>query len=129
MSFVETINAQIGTQPNTGSPTGVAYATTPICLTRQLALRTLYELELTTDSPVAIQFGSVTAANTVNMNVFQGQGNAVTAAVTWANGTGQTIPFDPLLLLQSDSQPITAITLTRTPGVDTIIEIFLGQNA
>ena len=111
-----------------GQPTSfVAGITTPIQESFVLSAKSLGEFVLTEDSAMALPFGGVTNANIVIMKALPG-GGPVTAAVTSAAGTAQKDPFDTYFINMSEGVPITAITLTRTAGVLTTVEFFLGQS-
>jgi hypothetical protein len=82
------------------------------------------EYELIADAPVTVGFGGVTNANVVIIKV---DGERITARLTSAAGSTQSIPVEEFLALISLSVPITAIDLTRATGVTTTVRVFLGQ--
>lgn len=91
-----------------------------------LSAKTTTDVLLTVDTPVAVNFGGVTVANVV---ILKAVGGKVTARLTSADGTSQSVPFDTYLILMNDAVPITAIDLTRVAGTSTIVRVFLGDKA
>lgn len=84
------------------------------------------EVLLSSDAPVAVQFGGVTNAHVVALKAVGGK---VKAAITTADGAAQAVPFDSTLILMSSKAPVTAITITREPGVEATVRVFLGEKA
>lgn len=126
MTWTFTFDALASWQPAVGAPSGVASGQVSLFETLALAKVTSSgEYTLLSDSPQAVSFGSVTNAHVVILS-----SNAhVVLTITSADGTSQTFPLDGVLYLSSKSVPITAITLTRNAGVDTTVEVSLGQLA
>ena len=90
-----------------------------------LTRKDLDTISLDTDAPLAVNFGSgVTQAAVA---ILKATGGKVRARITSADGSQQSIPVDDLLVLISQSVPITGIDLTRVPGVLTTVSVFLGQ--
>jgi hypothetical protein len=88
--------------------------------------------QLLDDDPVTIDLPGPTSDNPddpqAGILIVQVQGPPVKALVTTDYGTAQAIPIDPLLILHSTTDhPITALTLTRTAGNDTFVNVFAGQ--
>lgn len=83
-------------------------------------------VHLTVDTPVAVPYGTVTNAHIV---VLKAAGGKVKARLTSADGSQQIVPFDGVLIVRSDSVPITAIDLIRLPATDIIVRVFLGEKA
>lgn len=120
-------NGSITTTP-LGLPNSfVASLSIPIQESFTLDAKTSGEVTLSSDSAAPLNFGGVTDANVVTLKVLPGAA-PVTAAITWANGTAQKVPIDTYTVLMSEGFPLTAITLTRTAGVLTTVEYFLGQS-
>ena len=96
-----------------------------------LTLKTSADFELTSDSPVTVPLpGPSAESGTPQANILQitVQGPRVKATITTADGASQVVPVDPTLYMETTTvSPITALTLTRTPGVDTLASVFLGQ--
>lgn len=90
-------------------------------LVRRLAL----SLSLTSDSPVAVNFGSLSGAHVV---VLQST-SKVRARYTSSDGSAQAVPVDPLSIQLSLATPFTALDLTRLAGVNTEVTLFLGEKA
>jgi hypothetical protein len=98
----------------------------PITEAKTLADKASTDIVLSADAPVPIPFGSLPSANVV---ILKSTGGKVTARLTSADGSAQSIPFDTYFILMSDSVPITAIDLTRVAGIPTTVRIFIGQKA
>jgi hypothetical protein len=90
-----------------------------------LTRKDLDSVVLSADAPLSVSFGSgVVSAAVV---ILKATGGKVRARLTSADGSQQAVPVDDLLVLISQSVPITAIDLTRVPGVLTTVDVFLGQ--
>jgi hypothetical protein len=109
-----------------GNASGLANITTPIFEQLTLAEKSLSQYDLTTNTPVTVPFGGLTGAHVVVITVTSGQ---LTATLTSTAGASQVIPVDTLAILISQTTPYTALTLTRASGIETIVEVFLGQSA
>lgn len=88
--------------------------------------------DLIDDAAVTVQLPGPTSSNPsapqANVLIIQVTGPRVKATITTADGAAQVIPVDPLLVLHTETgSPITALTLTRTPGNETFCDVFLGQ--
>lgn len=79
--------------------------------------------DLTSDAPVPVAFGACGAAHVV---VIQTTGSVV-ARLTSSAGATQAIPVGPLAVILSADTPFTAIDLTRPAGVETTVQVFLGE--
>ena len=111
--------------PGAYASSGVPVTSIPINTAYTLALQNAVSYDLSSDSPVSIPVPGVSGANIVLITV---TGSRVKATLTSADGSAQVIPVDPTFYLESTTvSPITALTLTRTPGVDTLVSIFLGS--
>jgi hypothetical protein len=81
--------------------------------------------DLTSDSPQSVSLGSMTVG--ANMVIVKPIGvQHVKLTVTSADGASQSFPVDTILILVSQNNPITALALTRDPGVETLVEVTLG---
>jgi hypothetical protein len=110
-----------------GQPTSFAASiVAPISESKTLRAKQLEDVNLGVDSPVSVPFGGVTSAHIVIMRAVGGK---VKARITSADGTNQAVPFDTYWILMSESVPLTAIDLTRTPGTETTVRVFLGEKA
>lgn len=104
-----------------------------VAIDEQITLSLDYKLtvELTTDAEVVVPLPGPSAANVdplANVVVIKVEGPRVKAKLTTADGAAQVLPVDPLLILHSLTvSPVTALSLTRSPGNDTLVHIFLGQ--
>lgn len=84
---------------------------------------------LSDDAAVDVEFpAGITAANVLMISAV---GGVVTARVTWSTSSTSTqaVPVDPMLHLISRTEDITAITLQRSPGIETFVEVYIGQVA
>ena len=95
-------------------------------LLRQLSTR----YTLTTDSPVPVDFGALSAAHVLGLALDAETTDLVRVQVTWGSGqTPEELPLEDFLWLQNRGTPITAVSLVRTAGKETTVEVFLGQRA
>lgn len=78
---------------------------------------------LGSDSPVSVSLGSLTGAHVVILRA----SSKVRARLTSSDGGAQSAPVDPLLVLISSAVAVTALDLTRLPGVSTEVSVFLGE--
>ena len=114
------------------SGSGQAALDVPIDEALCLAVRSSQVVELISDAPVVVQLPGPTsgapAAPQANALIAKVVGPRVKATITTADGATQVVPVDPLLVLHTTTvSPITALSLTRTPGNDTFVHLFLGQ--
>ncbi len=112
--------------PAVGFPSGQTGLETPIC--QQMALVGTFQnnYTLSSDSPVTVTFGGLASAAFWFVQVLGGE---VNVTVTSGAGAAQVIPVDSTQLGFSRSVPLTAMTLTRTPGTSSIVNVILGQAA
>jgi fructose-specific phosphotransferase system IIC component len=116
-----------------------SYTVTPLSLTsldpslattieEPLALKSkqLSDMTLSVDTPIAVPFGTVVNAHVV---ILKALGGKVKARITSADGATQAIPFDTVLILMSQTVPITAIDLTRVAATATTVKVLLGEKA
>ncbi len=82
-------------------------------------------ITLNTDAALVVPMAAnMTGSNVVILKV---TGAKVRARLTSSDGSQQSIPVDSFFALTTRSVLITAIDLTRTPGVITTVDVFLGQ--
>ena len=114
-------------QPQVGLPLGSGCPTFafPFDEVETLAVKHYDEPTLTVDTPVPVDFGSVTNAAVIVISVANGL--KVVAQITSADGVDQAVPVDDTLILFSRTVPVTAINLTRVPATATKVKIFLGE--
>lgn len=84
------------------------------------------EFELTDDSPVSVPLAALAKAHVVFLHV---TGGKVRARLTSADGSSQAIPVDPVLYVQSESVPFTALDLTRAAGTHVTVRVLLAESA
>jgi ribosomal protein L10 len=116
-----------GTTPQTGSllASGATALQTPVNESVTLSQKNFDDYDLVVDTPVAVAFGGVASANVVN--VFCNR--PITVRLTRASASQQSIAVDGWLMLGSKTDPYTAIDLTRVPGQETLVKVFLGQKS
>ena len=121
-----TFKGALATVPATGSPSG--HVTVGIDFDDVSVLTKLVPLlpyTLTSDSPQSVGFGPLAEAAWVAVRVVSG--GVVEVRLTSGRGTLQVVPVDEFLILKSRRAPFTAMTLTRDAGVQTVVEVLLGQ--
>lgn len=114
------------TQPLSNPLSFAALLSTPINEVKQIKAKQLMDIELDSDPAVPIDFGGVTDAHIV---VLKAVGGPVVATIDSAAGSAQLIPFDTYWILMSETNPITALSLTRAPGTVTTCRVFLAEKA
>lgn len=114
------------TQPLTSPLSFAASVIAQINEAKQIKVKQAYDVELTVDTPVAVNFGGVVNANII---ILKSVGGKVRARLTSADGSLQAIPFDTYWILMSESVPVTAIDLTRVAGTATTCRVFLAEKA
>lgn len=118
------LTMSLGTSPQAGAPSGYASVVTPVDDTYSLTNKILQDVTLSADPAQAVAFGSLTAAGVIKLRA---TGGPVTAIITWSGGTSQAIPVDPEFTLVTRTNQITGLSLQRSPGTLTTVEVFLGQ--
>lgn len=126
MSAVFAIVGSYSATPASGSPSADPIVTAPLDERQMLATLQYSQLTLTSDTPVSLPLGGLTSANVL---IVKAVGGKVRVRITSADGSQQAVPVDTFLALMSASVPMTAVDVTRTPGVQTVIRYFLGQKA
>lgn len=116
----------LGAMPAVGAPSGQFNVIAPLCETQVFLHQegpTVYDLA--SDSPVSVGFGGVANATVIFIKTVGGK---VRARFTSADGSTQAIPVDSMMCVMSASVPFTALDLTRVPGQNTTVEVFIGSN-
>lgn len=106
-------------------PSSAQQVLSPFSQTNYLAYWSANSLDLTVNTAVALPMGNVAAANFIYICAVGGK---VMVRITSADGTTQSIPVDPLLILYCASVPVTAIDITRVVGTPTTITYLIAQN-
>lgn len=109
-----------------GSPSG--QPTVLLTLEEKVFLKRVLATNVTLDSD-ALTPVSIGPLAGVNFLSIRASGGYVRVRITSSQGTSQSIPVDPCLILQSDDLDITAIDLLRETTVDTEVYIVLGEKA
>ena len=113
------------TRPISGVTSGFPSLDTPLLESVQLERFAVQEVELASDSTVLVDFCGVTNAHVLILKVV---GSKIRADLTSTDGAAQAIPVDDLLILISETVPITVLSLTRLAGgVTTSVQVFLGE--
>lgn len=89
-----------------------------------LATEVASQVTLTSDDPVSLSLGGLSAVNAL---IIKAVGGKIRVQISSSDGVQQSVPVDSFLALVSASTNITAITVTRTPAVATVVKYFLGQ--
>lgn len=124
MADVFTLAGSYSVEPASGSPSGDPEIATPLEEAVNIDEKSVVKMVLASDSPAAVAFGAITNAHIV---FIRARGGKVRVRLTSADGSQQSVPADPLLLVISQTVPITAIDLTRLAGVETTVQVFLGE--
>lgn len=85
-------------------------------------------VDLATDSPESVAFGDLASGANVVLLQVTNRGK-VRARLTSADGTQQAVPVDGLLVLVTQSVPITAIDLMRVSGSGDSPRVFFALAA
>jgi hypothetical protein len=120
------ITGSYSATPASGTPSADPIITAALDERLMLATEQYSQLALTADTPVALPLGGLTSANAL---IVKCVGGKVRVRITSADGSQQAVPVDTFLALISASVPMTAVDVTRTPGVQTVVRYFLGQKA
>lgn len=127
MTDIFRMTGSYATQPAVGSPSADPQIVSTAIL-QQLNLVRKLEVEYTliANPAQSVTFGGLVAgAHVMILSILSG--GKVIASFTSADGALQTIPIDDFAMLITKAAPFTALTLTRTPGTDTLIKIFMGE--
>ena len=84
------------------------------------------EFDLTSDAPVSINLGAVSA--TINFIVVRVKGGYVKVDLTSTLGMASLF-VEPRIELRSDNNPYTVLTLTRPVGVEVTVNVFVGKRS
>lgn len=126
MSDIFAITGSYSATPASGTPSADPIITAALDERLMLATEQYSQLTLTNDSPVSLPLGGLSSINAL---IVKCVGGKVRVRITSADGSQQAVPVDTFLALISAAIPITAVDVTRTPGVQTIVRYFLGQKA
>lgn len=119
-------DGSLSIEPPVGDPSG--QPTTLMSYTERVYLDRSITANYTlgTDNVVAVAISPLARVNVLSIRVV---GGYVLARITTNAGTTQTVPVDPLLILETDNVNITALDLQRQAGIDTEVYIALGEKA
>lgn len=126
MSDIFAITGSYSATPASGTPSADPIITAALDERLMLATEVVSQIALTSDTPVVLPLGGLSSINTL---IVKCVGGKVRVRITSADGSQQAVPVDTFLALISASVPMTAVDVTRTPGVQTIVRYFLGQKA
>lgn len=79
--------------------------------------------DLTADGAQTVNLGGLAGAHVLLIE----SNSRVLVRLTSVEGTTQAVPVDGLCFLVCESEPFTAVDLTRPPGVETTVQVFLGE--
>jgi len=127
MADVFNLSGAYTVTPASGVASADPSITAPVAEGMVLSVKHYDDVAVAVDTPVAVAFGGVTLANLVLLKVVSG--GPVRARLTSAYGATQAVPVEDFFVMESASVPVTAIDLTRTPGVNTTVKVLLGQKA
>jgi len=83
------------------------------------------QIQLSGDTPVAVNFGGITNAAVIVVKV---TGAKVRVRLTSADGSAQCVPVDDWFAVVCQTVPVTAIDVTRAAGgATTDVCVFLGE--
>jgi len=128
MADTLTLTGTLQTAPTNPSASGLTGVVSQLAEALTLQTKGIPgEYDLTSDSPQSVSFGALPVVNVLWVKV--NGGGPVTVSVTSAAGTSQAWPVDSFLCLFTQRVNITAVTLTRPAGVESFVDVFIGQAA
>ncbi len=126
MADTLSISGSITINPAVGFPSGQTGLETPLCEFLSLVQSFQSNYSLASDPAVTVNFGGLASAAFWFVKV---TGGKVDVTITSADGSAQVIPVDSVQLGISRSTPVLAMTLQRTAGVTSQVNVILGQSA
>lgn len=127
MADVFAITGSYSATPASGSPSADPIITAALDERQMLGTETYSQLTLANDSITPLPFGGLT--NVTALIVKAVSAAKVKVIITSASGASQVVPIDSFLALMSASEPLTAVSVQRSPGVSAVVRYFLGQKA
>lgn len=124
MADLFSIQGSYSAVPGSGSPSADPLITAPLDEKLMLSTEVASQITLTDDDTVTLSMGGLSVVNAV---VIKTVGGKVRVQISSSDGLLQSIPVDSFFALVTSSVNITAITVTRTPAVPTVVKYFLGQ--
>ena len=112
--------------PAPSEPVGIASLAIPLQEKLALSNRVSARYVLDVDTAVTVNLTGLAEVHFVLVKVSAGAGR-VRVRLTSADGSAQSVPVDGFLLLFCRNTPVTALDLTRTAGVETTVELLLGE--
>lgn len=82
------------------------------------------EITLASDALTPVSFGGLSQAHVVVAKVL---GKRVRFSLTSAAGSDQVVSVDSFLVLITEAEPVTAISIQRLAGEETSVKLFLGE--
>lgn len=126
---VLTLAGSIGIQAPSYPPSASLSPTTPISEVVYVNSWDAQSPTITSDTATSITFPiGMTNCHVLYFKIQPG-GSPIVLALTSADGTLQAIPVDDLIFMKMLTQPVTAIKVTRTAGVDTTLTYLIAQKA
>jgi len=125
MTDILTYRADATVDPSEADGVSIS-ASIPLSSVSYLARKLVTRYVLTGDGAVTVNFGGLTNAHVVVLRTHLAR--KVLATLTSADGSAQVVPVNPSLVLFTNTTPVTALTLTRVSGIETTIDVLLGEN-
>lgn len=118
----------VSTLPIGGDPSFAAVNDIPIDESVVLSHKHGDSFDLPPSVPVVVPFGGVVTANIV---ILKARGGPAIATLTPSSGpAAQVLPFDSYLILMSQTNGYTALSLAAAPGFSGVsVDVFLGSLA
>lgn len=126
MSALFKLQGDYSTKPLSGSPSGDPAVASPILEQVSLSNQSIGTISLDADGPVTLPLGALTQVNVIAL---KSVGGRVTLRYTSADGTDQAFPVDSFIAHITQSAALTAITVERVTGIQTIVNFFLGERS
>lgn len=121
MADVLRLSGSIGIAPSSGTPSG--HASLTVALDEQMSLdhaRANLHYLLATDAAKVVDLDSLSVSFVLVRATAK-----VKVRITSADGATQAIP-GTFLVIRTEDVPITAIDITRQPGIETQVDVTIG---
>jgi hypothetical protein len=118
-----TFKGELRVTPQVGNPSGDATVDELVDESLVVEDSVMQKFSLLSDSQAIVSFGALASARMVQIKVV---GGPVQAALSFGLVADQIISVDSLAVLFSEAAPYTGLKLTRAPGKDTAVRLFLA---
>jgi hypothetical protein len=113
--------------PSVGNPSGTPSNIFAINCAWQMAHSGINaNFDLTSDSAKTVSFEGLPSGQATFVMVTP-TGGSVDLTLTSGDGSAQIIPCDRIAIISSSTVPFTALTLTRSPGVEVVCQVYLAN--